>query len=1335
MIMMTSRRLRRVALGMLVVVPLLGLAAWKWAIPAAIVAAIQAKYTGHVAIKGWWIDGTSAGVTGLVLRETPEPNSPAWARVDRVSTDLTPFGLIRGKFVPDRIEFVRPTIDFQITADGRPKTTIPMKSGGGGALPTLAVRDGTLTMRQEGREAMVIRRLGGTLGPSPEGPRYEAKADDPEWGHPVVEGRFTPDFAGYSLHMTAEHLPADLEKARRIPFIEEKVWDFVQPTGPIGVVLDYRYAPPVHEGGKKVGAPSDPAMPGTISMETTAIFEGTSVELPTLGLSGRDATGKVLIRDKIVTLEGVRGRMCDGRVEFAGPLNFRDKPDSYDLKLKLNDVDLTALPSSWQLHRLGVRGRFTGKADLRMVMQPAGIDLTGTDGEGVVAYAEIRGIPLKHLALRLRGEGLRAGVNPENLKNEGPFLPQWVRGEFRVKDVDLDRSLARLETPKHPEGGRPLPVTGRLDLAAEIRMPLGSLNDWKAYRADGNADIAGVQIGSLDLGRLSGQMKMSEGIIEVADLRGRLLNRPGGGGRPPSTEPAPARGPLPHGGFRGQVRIDLAADEPDFKVDFEGSELPIAELATAAPSLSTSRPASQSPPEALPLSGRLTIRASAHGRGPSPSDPRVWNASGQAEMPEVAYDSTVAHDVRARLSVERGHLTLTDLSGRLGGASFKGRFGLDLFAPYAYDGDLQTSNLPASEAISIASKSSGSAKEKIRGTIAVEARAGGRMKPWQIASDGRAKLTGLEYGQMVIGNVPVRWSTKGESIQITAEEHQRFGGLVSAEARLPVDGLARPIEGTFLLKNVDTTELARQVDSSGSIGVTGHAHGQGRFKYAPAEQTPGTSDLPISAEAHLTAPDLKVGGVPARGVKVALTMHEGNPRFEISAEGMGGTIRMAGDGHLSNNASDERLRAELEAIGLNLYEIWTATGAAGAVTDLRGVATVRGHGRAVGGLDLAHTHGEATIRLDELIYGFDYRLTRQISAGVSKSPEGWRIGPMDGELFGGRISGRGVWASRGSDGQDRYGADLRIDNLMLARVLSFIPEAERRFAAAGTLRVSGRADGSGQGSLEFRVDRGQINGLMLEALHVPGDWSISRDGTPNGSLHVRRAGGKLAGGRIGGEAHFAVGNRRDFRARLTVDDVDLRILSREEMGTRSVPGRLSGFASIYGTDPANPTSYRGEMVFDLDQASLVDIPLLDELDRSLGSTGGGVFDDGDIHATIAERKLYIQQLTLVGPLMQVHATGTMHFDGRLNLEVVVNNTRGVYQSGQAIMARSPDVADEVARRASQIDQVRDFVSSRLMKFRISGTIRDPIVNTDRSINPGAAMGFFLKTMTLSARSQ
>ncbi len=246
---------------------------------------------------------------------------------------------------------------------------------------------------------------------------------------------------------------------------------------------------------------------------------------------------------------------------------------------------------------------------------------------------------------------------------------------------------------------------------------------------------------------------------------------------------------------------------------------------------------------------------------------------------------------------------------------------------------------------------------------------------------------------------------------------------------------------------------------------------------------------------------------------------------------------------------------------------------------------------------------------------------------------------------------------------------------------------------------------------------------------------MTTTGSRRGALQIRKAAGKLAGGRVGGDAWIALGDRRDFRAKLFVDDVDLRVISRDEMANRSVPGRISGFATVTGSDPLQPASYRGELDFDLAQASLVDIPLLDELDRSLGSAQGGVFDEGDLHGTIADQRIRIDRLTLVGPLAQVHATGWLDFDGRLNLEVLVNTNKGLPETGRTLLAQSPSVVETVERRAAAIDQVADFLSSRLLKFRITGTIRDPVANVDSSINARAAIGFFLRAMRLSMQSR
>ena len=116
--MMTFKSLRRLALGLAILLPMIGVVVWIWVVPRVIVAAIRQRHEGYVTIAGWWINGSSAGVTGLTLHEQPAPSSPTWAAVDRVSTDLSVGALLHGRFTPRRIVFERASIAYRIDADG-----------------------------------------------------------------------------------------------------------------------------------------------------------------------------------------------------------------------------------------------------------------------------------------------------------------------------------------------------------------------------------------------------------------------------------------------------------------------------------------------------------------------------------------------------------------------------------------------------------------------------------------------------------------------------------------------------------------------------------------------------------------------------------------------------------------------------------------------------------------------------------------------------------------------------------------------------------------------------------------------------------------------------------------------------------------------------------------------------------------------------------------------------------------------------------------------------------------------------------------------------------------
>ncbi len=107
-----------------------------------------------------------------------------------------------------------------------------------------------------------------------------------------------------------------------------------------------------------------------------------------------------------------------------------------------------------------------------------------------------------------------------------------------------------------------------------------------------------------------------------------------------------------------------------------------------------------------------------------------------------------------------------------------------------------------------------------------------------------------------------------------------------------------------------------------------------------------------------------------------------------------------------------------------------------------------------------------------------------------------------------------------------------------------------------------------------------------------------------------------------------------------------------------------------------PKRFRGRIDVDLDDASVVDLPVFRQLDRFLGESRGGVFEDGDLHATIGNRRVNVEAFTLQGRLVQLHVTGTVGFDTQVNLEILVNTNQIISQTGQALAThRSAGLSD------------------------------------------------------------
>jgi translocation and assembly module TamB len=217
-------------------------------------------------------------------------------------------------------------------------------------------------------------------------------------------------------------------------------------------------------------------------------------------------------------------------------------------------------------------------------------------------------------------------------------------------------------------------------------------------------------------------------------------------------------------------------------------------------------------------------------------------------------------------------------------------------------------------------------------------------------------------------------------------------------------------------------------------------------------------------------------------------------------------------------------------------------------------------------------------------------------------------------------------------------------------------------------------------------------------------------------LQVRRGSARLAGGQVHGDAWFHLGVDRSFHGDLNLAALDLEAITRlSPEVSRPATGRISGRINVEGPDPAQAEKYRGKILLDLTDASLVSVPVFREIDRMLGSASGGLFEDGDLVATIANRHLIVEAFTLNGRLAQLHATGTVGFAGQLDLNVLVNTNQIISQTGEALARLIPGLSDVQSRRDSQATmRVASFLSNRLLKLHVTGTIHNPSINA----NPG-----------------
>lgn len=1319
---------------------------WIWVVPALIVGQIQARVGGKVEIRSWWIDGRSAGLVGLKIHDGPGADAPVWASAERVHTDLTLGGLLRGVFSPRRIRISAPLVALRLDRQGRLLTRIGGKSGGSSAtvaVPVVIADGAEVSLSQEGRPAMVVHGVTARLGPDGDKVSLAVQSHDPEWGPFEALGRFDPGFnAGrIDLHsLAAGGIEVTPEKTAAIPFVPEGVWANVALQGKVGLRLT------VEVDRKK----TDP-----VAVRTEINLRGTTLRSKTLELTASRTTGRVVVEGALVRFEKVTGSAIDGRVTADGTLDFIREPSRFDLGLVLDRINVADAPRSWQLEEAGVTGHLTGKVRLVAILKKEGVDLSGTSGDAVVEGGTIQGIPFKsiRLVMNARGNDLRYDTPKEKsstrrhtpgralwaalvarglvafqgqdaakekakdsakapARKPGFQLPKSVVTQLELEDVELTQLVARAQfLLGFPF---PLPITGRLSIKAEATIPLGQLHSVKDYAFHGDLTLTHASAYKVDLGRVSARVDMADGVLEMKDLRGRLLDRPNGGmDNPPQSvgDDVPKCGPLPPGGFRGTLRAPLSPPGR-LTARFEGNDLPLGEL--AAPAL----------PRPTPLSGLATLSVVASVDLAAAQDPGAWTASGTARSRAIHYRDAELDAVAVTFDLKGGRLEVPELTARLRNRPLSARVGLDLKPPRAFRARLDVTGWDLGEVLQWVPNAPRTAP--VAGTITGRADAQGTFTPLTLRTEGQGRFERLQAGPVSLGEVPFGWTTEGDAVAVSVHDARPFGGRVKAEARVPLTA-GKPVVGSATVEAIDTARLSASIPG-GALALTGKASGKVSFTVPPDVSA-------LDASVRLSAPDLTVQGIPAEQVRATVKAHKGSLGYEVSADSLGGKVSFKGAFPLSAAPSRRKAEGELRAVGFSLGQVWKSQGMTGLISHLRGEGAIDANIRAVlGGPDAGlYAHGVAEFR--DLRWGETAALGR-LRGVIAATPTVWRIDPIRGDLLDGAVTGflwgrgstrraPGAIGNPAEPARRQLGFDLRVDRVSLRAVLAFLRLHGLAAEGFGTLRIAGTLDDALHATGDVHVARARLAGLPVTDLQLPAEV-VTTAGIGTGVVHVRRWSARMAGGVVRGDAWFRFGENRSFRTTIVLHGVDLESIARvESEARRPASGKISGRITLQGPNPALTRRYRGRVSLDLDDASIVALPVFREIDRFLGAASGGLFEDGDLTATIANGQIDVEMLTLVGRLAQLHASGSVGFDGQLDLGVLVNTNQIIAQTGQALVSLIPGLNAVLGRSQEAFARVSGFLSNRLLKFHVTGTLRNPSVALDPSVSVNdSAVSFF-----------
>jgi translocation and assembly module TamB len=1133
------------------------------------------------------------------------------------------------------------------------------------------------------------------------------------------------------------------------------------------------------------------------------------VQVPSIDLDATQVAGKAVIADEIVDLANVRGKTAGGSIMTSGKLNFHDEPTRLAFKVGVQDVVLHDLPRSWNVPR-DIDGKLHGSADLVVTINNGKVETEGS-GAGVIRDASWSGFRIdKPVRLTLHSENgrfrfsqpelaspaaekkvetqmranysgsLRPNAVAMNLsqKQEGEKGKDGPKEEGDIfqnapaemvnllgrgielaadglsKGIDsVAKALGKIKPPSKPgeeptyldvdlnlqnvdvaqlvqklKLSLPYAITGRLTFQVHASIPINTAGDLKAYRLRGNAQLATFNMAGLAMRNVEAKVRYVNGVLDLENLSGRM---------PGTNERSHAeRGNERSGKFDGNARVEVVPSG-DLQAALKLDEIPLATLRNLMP----------------PIKGEMTgiLSGTVQARVPlmKLSDPASWRGGANVNVPSAEIFGLPLRNAAVNLIVDDTRARLSTFKAEVEGAPLTGQGEVQLQGAYPFQaevhldrGDLTTLNrlAPAFQP-----------PFELKGRTQFDGTVKGTLKPLQFDTNGRLHARNLVVERFAVDDVSFRWSKDKNDLILSDIKMELYGGGVNGSARLPLRATA-PGAADLDIRNLDIRAMAKALPAF-PVRLEGKVSGSVKGQLSAAE---GDRSRTWSSNVEVTAPQLRVQGVPADRLKGTINSIAGKTTYNLQGETLGGTFGIKGDMPVpakeegkkqsdelplgkqtrsdSERHSDPSLalracafaaeepggRGRFELRNAQLARIWPVYDITGPLASLDGRFSITIDYRHIGP-NLAPL-GDGSFRIINISW-YDEFLGDCLQGNVRLSSNAFEVYNVTGDLAGGLFLGRFAFGLR-PNSRSWFRIDLQ--QVEASRLLIPLPAVAPRVKGPVDVTLRGRIGRDWEGTGGVTLARTQIYGMEITEWRIPLTFSFSPS-QGSGELAIRDSQARLAQGRARFEATMNWGNGLRLVVLLLFYDVDLRTLLRGAPEFSSyASGRVSGRVDLAGSEMRSLNDLTALVQAKMKQGQALQMPVLRYITPYLRpGAASSTIQSGELKGRLASGIFRIEHATLVGEFIKLLILGTINLAGNLNLEVTAQT--GLYglnpARSTAIGQRIPIVG---AIPRLLLYEASTLLAGAVVHLTVTGTVRAPVVRLDPLVTlTDEAVRFFL----------